>query len=71
MSNVCEVHTIHPNEILGTSGILNNENAAPIAKGYTKIPPLVAAIVKLAEIKPIRTAANGIVSKSETAKLVK
>ena len=70
MMSVCAVQIIQPKAILGVSGILNNENAAPIANGYTKMPPLVAAMVKLDEIKATKTAANGMSLISGTAKVV-
>ena len=70
MMSVCAVQIIQPKAMLGVSGILKSENAAPMAKGYTKMPPLVAAMVKLAEIKAIKMAANGRLLISGTANVV-
>ena len=68
--SVWAVQIIQPKAMLGVSGILNNENAAPMASGYTKIPPFVAAIVKLAEINATKIAAKGMLLISGTANVV-
>ena len=70
MISVCAVQIIQPKAILGVSGTLKSENATPIANGYTKTPPLVAAMVKLAEINAINIAANGRLLISGTANVV-
>ena len=44
--------------MLGFSGISNIEKAAAIANGYTNMPQLVAAMVKLPAIKAIKSAAK-------------
>ena len=54
---VCDVHIIQPNAKLGVSGIANIANADATAIGYTKMPPFVAAMVKLAAINAINIAA--------------
>ena len=56
---VWDVHMIHPNALLGSSGKLKSVNAITMASGYDPIPPLVTAILKLAKIKPIKIAENG------------
>ena len=67
IKKVCADQIIHPNAKLGASGIPNKENAATTAKGYTTIPPFVAAIVKLAAINAINIAPNGMLINSFTA----
>lgn len=70
INNVWDDHIIQPNAILGSLAIENIENAAKTATGYDPMPPLVAAILKLADINPIKMAANGIFVVSSKAKVV-
>ena len=51
---------IQPNARLGSSGKLKTRKTRTMASGYDPMPPFVAAILKLAAIKAIRTAANGM-----------
>ena len=67
---VCADHIIQPNARLGSSAILNNIKASTIASGYDPTPPLVAAILNPAAIKPIKIAGNGMFANSGKAKVV-
>lgn len=67
---VCEDHIIQPNALLGSSGKLNSKNAITIASGNDPIPPFVAAILKLARIKPIKTGAREMPCNSGNASVV-
>ena len=70
ITKVCVDHIIQPKALLGSSAILNNAKAITMASGKEPIPPLVAAILKLAKINPIKIAANGIFSNSGNANVV-
>ena len=50
--------------------MLNRANAMTMASGNEPMPPLVAAMLKLAKINPIKIAANGILSNSGKANVV-
>ena len=67
---VCADHIIHTNARLGSSAILNNVKASTIASGYEPTPPLVAAMLNPAAIKPIKMAAIGMFVKAGKAKVV-
>ena len=67
---VCADHTIHPKALLGSSEILNNVKAITTASGKDPIPPLVAAILKLAKINPIKTVPKVIPCNSGSALVV-
>ena len=70
MTNVCVDHIIQPKALLGSSFILNNKKAITTASGKDPIPPFVAAILKLARIKPISIAATETFANSGKAKVV-
>ena len=67
---VCVDHIIQPKALLGSSATLNKLKAITIASGKEPIPPLVAAILKLAKINPIKIAAKGIFAISGNANVV-
>ena len=58
-------HIIQPNALLGPSGKANNKNATTTASGKDPTPPLVAAILKLAKIKPTKIAPIGMLWRSD------
>ena len=70
INRVWDVHIIHPNARLGSSGKPNNVKAITIASGYDPIPPFVAAILKVAKINPIKTAPIDTLPRSFIANVV-